>query len=598
MRPVKPGRVWTVIPNLGMGQNHSAACKSNGQIMKGLQPAWLALFVFLCPATGTIMAEAGEPVTAQKPVRLILQLTVDGLRNDLMTRGQPNFVEGGFRYLLESGTVFTNAHYQHANTETIVGHATLATGAQPSVHGLTGNVWYDAESESLSYNIEDPESPILPTREEQQTGDQVDPSQNLARTAGRSPKALLAETLADKLIVHSGNRSRAFAISGKDRSAVAMAGKAGKAFWMSTDSGDFVTSSWYYDAYPEWAAGWNAERKASAYAGTQWSLLHDIDRYVSGQHDDRPWETDLRGFGRTFPHRFGEAGNKLLYTQLVASPHGDALLADFGKTLVKAEKLGQGPGTDYLSISFSGVDAVNHFFGAASLETEDAILQLDRTLADLLRFIDAQIGLEHTVIALSADHGAMELPEYMAQFGYDSGRLFTQDVMETLEEITAEEFGKGGLVRFYYRPYVYLDNEAIEAAGLDRDEVRETLALALTREPGIHLAATRRMMEGWPDKKLLNQIRNNYHPARAGDIYLVQNPYWYNFDKGPVASMHGSPWAYDTHVPLLFVVPGHSQSQVHRAVQPADLAPTLSALLGMTPPASAQGVTLPEVLAK
>jgi len=531
-------------------------------------------------------------------IRLVLQLTVDGLRADLLSRGAERFGEGGFRYLLDNGAVFTNAHYQHANTETIVGHTTLATGAHPSVHGMTGNVWYDAEAGELAYNIEDPDSPILPVREGQQSGDQVDPAQKLSRTQGRSPEALLAETLADKMLSYSGGKSRAYAVSGKDRSAVALAGKGGKAFWMSTDSGDFVTSAWYFNTYPEWAAQWNAERKASDYAGTEWGLLNDKESYLLAGQDDRPYETDLGGFARTFPHRFGEAGNKLLYTQVVASPRGDALLADFAKSLVVSEKLGKGPAIDFLSISFSGVDAVNHFFGPASLECEDMVLQLDRTLADLLAFIDEKVGLDHTLIVLSADHGIAEMPEYMAERGMDSGRLTPNMILSAVERISEKRFGIGGFIRFYYRPYLYLDRERIEKAGLKPDEVREALAAALTLEPGIHIAATRRMLESWPDRKLFEQIRNNYHPVRSGDIYIVQEPYWFNFDKGPVVNMHGSPWNYDTHVPIIFSGPGISAGITYRRVQPADVAPTLAALLGMSPPASSQGSTLPEVFDK
>ena len=551
----------------------------------------VALLQFLT----TPAASAGED---HPGIRLVLQLTVDGLRADLLTRSSDRFGEGGFRYLLDNGAVFANAHYQHANTETIVGHATLATGAHPSVHGMTGNVWYDAEFGELAYNIEDPDSPILPVREGQQSGDQVDPAQKLSRTQGRSPETLLAETLADKMLAYSAGKSRVFAVSGKDRSAVALAGKGGKAFWISTDSGDIVTSAWYYDAYPEWVAQWNAERKASAHAGTTWDLLNDKGTYLLAGQDDRPYETDLRGFGRIFPHRYGEAGNKLLYTQVVASPPGDALLTDFAKSLVVSEKLGKGPAIDYLSVSFSGVDAVNHFFGPASLENEDMVLQLDRTLAGLLEFIDNKVGLDHTLIVLSADHGMAELPEYMAERGLDTGRLTPDVIMAAVDRVSEERFGTDGLIRFYYRPYLYLDRERIDEAGLDPDEVREALAEALTLEPGIHIAATRQMLESWPDRKLFDQIRNNYHPVRAGDIYIVQEPYWFNFDKGPVTGMHGSPWNYDTHVPIIFSGPGISSGITYRRVQPADVAPTLAALMGMSPPASSQGSVIPEVFGK
>ena len=194
-----------------------------------------------------LVTMALAPVTysnqSDDDVRLVLQLTVDGLRADLLSRYADRFGEGGFLYLKQNGTVFANAHYQHANTETIVGHSTLATGAQPSVHGMTGNVWFDAETGELAYNIEDADFPLLPSREQAKVGEQVDAAQKLARSQGRSPRALLAETFADKLKAYTGGKAIIFAVSGKDRGAVALAGKAGKAFWLSTNSGDFVTSA-------------------------------------------------------------------------------------------------------------------------------------------------------------------------------------------------------------------------------------------------------------------------------------------------------------------------------------------------------------------
>ncbi len=361
-------------------------------------------------------------------IRLVLQLSVDGLRADLLSRYADRFGEGGFLLLKQHGTVFANAHYRHANTETIVGHSTLATGAQPSVHGMTGNVWLDAETGELAYNIEDADYPLLPSRDQINTGAQVDPAQKLARTQGRSPRALLAETFAGKLKSYTGGKAKIFAVSAKDRGAVALAGKAGKAFWMSTNSGDFITSTYYYEDYPDWVTQWNDKRKAEAVAGTQWVLLNDSDTYLLAHQDDRPYETDLRGYGRVFPHQFGDADDKLLYTQVITSPQGDKLTADFAGHLLVNEQLGRDGVVDYLSVSFSGLDAVNHFFGPSSLENEDMMLQLDRTLAGFLTMVDEQVGLEHTLVVLSADHGMAELPEYMTEQGYDAGRL-TPDVI-------------------------------------------------------------------------------------------------------------------------------------------------------------------------
>jgi predicted AlkP superfamily pyrophosphatase or phosphodiesterase len=540
----------------------------------------------------TTFANAREP---DNDIRLVLQLTVDGLRADLLSRYSDRFDEGGFLLLKQHGTVFANAHYQHANTETIVGHATLATGAQPSVHGMTGNVWLDAETGELAYNIEDADFPLLPSRELVITGEQVDPSQKLARSQGRSPRSLLAETFTDKLKTYTAGKAKIFAVSGKDRGAVALAGKAGKAFWMSTNSGDFITSAYYYEDYPEWARQWNTQRKAEALAGTQWSLLNNSDTYLLAHQDDRPYETDLRGYGRVFPHQFGDVDDKLLYTQVISSPKGDQLTADFASQLLVSEQLGQDRVPDYLSVSFSGVDAVNHFFGPSSLENEDMLLQLDATLAKLLEFVDARVGLDHTLIVLSADHGMAELPEYKAEQGFDAGRLTPDVILAAAAGFSKKTYGIENLVKFYYRPFLYLDVKAISDAKLNKDQVASALAEALTRENGIYLAITPPDLEKLPDSQLLQQIRNNIHPVRSGDIYIVQDPYWFNFDKGPVAGMHGSPWNYDTHVPVIFAGAGMPSKMVFRAIQPADVAPTLAALLGMSSPASAQGKVLPEV---
>jgi predicted AlkP superfamily pyrophosphatase or phosphodiesterase len=150
---------------------------------------------------------ADAAAQAKGDVKLVLQVTIDGLRGDLLSRYSNNFIEDGFQYLLKNGTVYTNAHYQHANTETIVGHTILATGAFPSDHGMIGNVWFDREAGELSYNIEDPKHPLLPTREGNVKGEQVDPAQKLSRTQGRSPSAILAATFSDGLAAYYGGRS-------------------------------------------------------------------------------------------------------------------------------------------------------------------------------------------------------------------------------------------------------------------------------------------------------------------------------------------------------------------------------------------------------
>jgi arylsulfatase A-like enzyme len=143
---------------------------------------------------------------------------------------------------------------------------------------------------------------------------------------------------------------------------------------------------------------------------------------------------------------------------------------------------------------------------------------------------------------------------------------------------------------------LYLDTGKIESAGLEADQIRTEIAAALTTGPGIALAIARDELNGPQATRLRQQIQRNFHPERSGDIYVVQDLYWFNFDRGPVAAMHGSPWRYDTHVPIIFAGAGIPGRVVHRLVHPVDVAPTLSALLGMTAPGAAKGTILVEAL--
>ncbi|MHC4552994.1 MAG: alkaline phosphatase family protein [Planctomycetota bacterium] len=535
-------------------------------------------------------------IDSDTEIKLVLQITIDGLRGDLIDRYKGGFGDDGFAYLLKKGTVYTNAHYQHANTETIVGHTILATGAFPSENGMIGNVWFDDETGELSYNIEDPDAPILPTREETEKSGQLDPSQKISRTKGRSPSVILAASFSDTLAAYYGGRAKIFGVSGKDRGAVPMAGHTGKAFWYSTDAGDFVTSRYYYDAYPDWAAKWNAKRLALGYSEKSWTLLNDKADYLLAAQDDRPYETDLRGYGRVFPHPFGKSDDPLFFSRLLISPVGDQLTLDFSKAIIEHEKLGSDDVPDYLGISFSAVDAVNHFFGPSSLENEDIVVQLDRTLADLFSFVDKKVGLDKTLIVLSADHGMADMPEYMTELGYHASRLYPDDVIKTANAIGKQQFGIDEVTKFFYRPYLYLDHGKIKAAKLDISKVELAIAEALTDIDGVALAVSRSGLAAMETTPILAQIQRNYHPSRSGDIYVAQDPYWFLYEKGPIAGIHGSPWKYDTHVPIIFAGANTKSQTIHRLVHPVDVAPTLSAVLGMSAPSSTNGTVLTEIM--
>jgi predicted AlkP superfamily pyrophosphatase or phosphodiesterase len=540
---------------------------------------------------------------AEKP-RLILQITVDQLRGDLPTRYYDRLGEGGFRYLWESGIVYRDAHHEHANTETIVGHTTLATGAHPATHGMVGNLWFDRQTGLTTYNVEDPNYRLLTKGASVDANTEIDPTQRAARSEGRSPAAILVTTFGDELRSTSGGKAKVIGVSVKDRGAIAMAGHAGTAYWFSKASGEFVTSSYYLDRYPDWVNVFNEAGPAQRFANTQWQLLHDKDSYLFGSSDDRSWETDVGGFGRVFPHSFGDGTSPYFTTWLTLSPAGDEVVLDFAKKALVEEQLGGDEVTDFLSVSFSSTDYVGHVFGPSSLEAEDNILRLDRTLADLLAFVDAEVGLDNTLVVLSADHGGPDTPGYLNSLKIPAGYVDPDswDKAAAIERIKARFGIEGELVETYAHPYLYLSKEVKNDERIDQEALEAAVVEELAKFRGVSVAVSSSALRvgSVPDTDLYRAVLNNFNPKRSGDVFIVFEPNWFinDFDGLVVASTHGSPWKYDTYVPLVFAGAGLKPAVIERQVATVDVAVTLAAFLGLKPPSGAAGEPLVEVLAE
>ncbi|MCD9536863.1 alkaline phosphatase family protein [Photobacterium carnosum] len=534
--------------------------------------------------------------------KLIVQITVDALRGDLLERYKANFGNDGFRYLMDNGTYYTNAYYQHGNTETIVGHVSLATGAPPSVHGMVGNVWYDRNKERLVYNVEDGNYQMLNAGAGVNKATEIDPTQKIATKDGRSPDPILATTFSDELAISNNGVSKIFSVSVKDRGAISLGGHLGKAFWFSKAQSEFVTSNYYYDKYPQWVTDWNQQKLAEQYSNTRWELSLPPEKYTV-KESNPDYKVDLDGFKRTFPHPYSSVDNKYYSTTLTVSPAGDELTENFASTLLKQENLGKGTFPDYLSVSFSSNDYVIHMYGPTSLETEDNLIRLDKTIAKLLKNIDQQVGLENTLIVLSADHGASEAPAVVNALGGHQPATFDQKQLISPQLLTRlkTEFSLGeDAIRLYAQPYIYLNHNVIKKKGVSLEKVQMVVAEELLKINAIAYAVTSTDIEKnqVPNTHTMQLVKNNYHPARSGDVYIVYQPrnFINDMDGLTIASTHGSPWRYDTYVPVIFAGYNIDDKQISREITPYDIAPTLSSILGITQPSGATGQILTEVI--
>lgn len=548
------------------------------------------------------MSAVTQAAPAEEAPRLILQITVDQLRADLPLRYYDRLGTGGFRFLHEKGVWYRNAHHAHANTETIVGHTTLATGAHPSRHGMVGNLWFDRETGQTTYNVEDPDYRLLTAGADVDESAEIDPTQRAARSEGRSPNAIEVTTFSDELRATTGGRAKAIGVSVKDRGAISMAGHAGKAYWFSKATGEFVTSTYYLERYPDWVSEFNAADPAMEYAGKSWSLLHDRASYLFGDSDDREWEADVGGFGRVFPHSFGDGSARYFTTWLTLSPAGDRLVLDFAKQALIAEDLGRDSVTDYLSISFSSTDYVGHVFGPSSLEAEDNLLQLDRTLAELFAFVEEQVGIDNTLIVLSADHGGPDAPGYLNALNIPAAYVDpdTWDRQAAIDRVRQEFDIRGALIETYEHPYLYLSDNVKNNPRIDQEALEAAVARELSAFPGVALAvpSTALRRGELPDNGLHRAVVRNFHPKRSGDVFIVFAPNHFinDFDGLTVASTHGSPWNYDTHVPIVFAGAGLKGQLVDRNVLTIDIAPTLAVIAGTRMPSGAVGTVLEEVI--
>ena len=326
------------------------------------------------------------------------------------------------------------------------------------------------------------------------------------------------------------------------------------------------------------------------------------ESYLFADKDDQPWETDFPGYGRTFPHKFGPGDSKYYTTLLTLSPAGDEITVDFAKALMTAEDVGQDDIPDFMSVSLSSTDYVGHLFGPSSLEAEDNFKRLDQTLSDLLSFIDETVGLDNTLVVLSADHGAPEAPGYLETVGIEAKTFLFDEADKTAGFARLKEkFGIGeALVSSFTNPYVYLNHSAIAEAGADVADVEQAVAEELQKLPGIAFAIPSSALRRGEvaDTHVARAVLSNFHPDRSGDVYVVFEPHWFvaDFDGLTVASAHGSPWTYDTHVPIIFAGPGVPATRVYRRVETVDVAPTIAALLRTKPPSGAVGLPLAEVL--
>ena len=544
----------------------------------------LVLLAATCLASAAL--QAAPAVTAPGAPKLVVVLVVDGLPNEQVQRYRAQFGQGGFRRLLDDGAWYGDAHQAHGITVTAIGHAAILTGAYPYQHGIIGNNWIDQASGASVYCTDDTSNTYI--GEETKADD------------GTSPRRLRVNTLGDELRYSNGNLSKVVTVSGKDRGAILLGGKTGTAYMYMEKSGNFASSTYYMAQHPAWATSFNAKKPADRYYGKTWRPLLDDAAYAGDANEDLvPLKKDVQA---RFPFSYYSESGKPdadYYKRLKTSPALDELTLEFAQAAVEGENLGRNPAgvTDILGVSMSAHDYVNHTYGPESKMSHDHLQRLDRMLANFFGFLDKRVGLDNVVVVLTADHGFANVPEFSQTRHLDSDRLDGDKLAADLDQHLASTLGVAKLVKKPSIPNFYLDYEAAAKANIGRAALEDAAARFLLQQNGVADVFTRTQMEnGVVATRTAKLMRRGWNRQMSGDLMVVAKPFWI-FSTEKTGTTHGSPYAYDTNVPLIlmgkrWIKPG-SYGQYAEVV---DIVPTLGHLLRVRPPAAAEGRVLTETL--
>ncbi|WP_048330933.1 alkaline phosphatase PafA [Bizionia psychrotolerans] len=515
--------------------------------------------------------------------KLVVGIVVDQMRYDYLTRFYNKYSEGGFKRMMNAGFNCKNNHFNYIPTYTGPGHASVFTGTTPKYHGIIGNNWYDKERKDFVYCA----------------GDETVQSLGTLDDAGKmSPHRMQTTSFADENRLFTQMQGKTIGVALKDRGAILPAGHvANAAYWFhGKDEGSWISSSFYMNDLPNWVKDFNTSDAAESYIKI-WNTLYPIETYTESGSDLNTFEGGFKGQETaTFPYDLSQLKNvNSGFDILKATPYGNSLTTDFAMAAISGEQLGMDNITDVLTLSYSSTDYVGHNFGVNSKEIEDTYLRLDLDLERFFKYLDKTIGTGEYTVFLTADHGAVEVPSYLKSVKIPSGYLNNSETKKRFSTFMTERFGAEDLIENVSNNQVFLNRDKINELKLNITDVQEIIVNELISYENISkIFSASTMTNSSFTIGIESLLQNGYNQKRSGDVLMIPDAAFISYSQ--TGSTHGSGFNYDTHVPLLFFGKGIANgSTLEKTVIP-DIAPTISAMLGISFPNGATGKPLEFVL--
>jgi len=522
-------------------------------------------------------------LTQSNSPKLVVGIVVDQMRYDYLTRFDSKFGEGGFKRMMREGFNCKNNHFNYVPTYTGPGHASVFTGTTPKYHGVISNNWYSKTEKKVVYCA----------------GDENVKSIGTESDAGKmSPHRMLTTSFADENKLFTQMRGKTIGIAIKDRGAILPAGHtADAAYWFyGKDEGHFITSSFYRNDLPKWVNQFNDSDTAESYFKV-WDTHYDIKSYTESGSDDNNFEGGFKGKEKaTFPYDLAKLKDKNGgFDILKATAYGNSLTTEFAIASVKGEALGKDSTTDILTLSYSSTDYVGHNFGVNSKEVEDTYVRLDKDLERFFEFLDTEVGVGEYTVFLTADHGAVNVPSYLQSVKIPAGYLDYNSRKKKFTAFLEEKYGTKDVVENVSNNQIFFNKTKLKELNLNLHQVEQDLVDEQISYPNIAKVYTATTMNFTNFSTGIEALlQNGFNQKRSGDVIILDDIAHIAYSR--TGSTHGSGLNYDTHVPLLFFGKGIKQGETLQKTVIPDIAPTISALLGISFPNGATGTPLGFVL--
>ncbi len=521
--------------------------------------------------------------------KLIVGIVVDQMRSDYLYRYWDKLGDDGFKKLIHEGFECKNTHYNYVPTYTGPGHASIYTGTTPKDHGIVGNNWFDKETQRTLYCVSDTA---------------VHAIEGVERSGQMSPRNLLCTTISDELRLFSNFRSKVVSVSLKDRAAILPGGHSGKAFWFDNLSNNFMTSTYYYsgaDSLPKWVENFNSRHLPHKYLGEVWKPLLDIKQYTESTSDNNLYESPFDTSLSALPvfnydlKLLSAIDNDLIRK----TPFGNTLTMEMAIAAIEGEKLGIDDFCDMLNISFSSTDYVGHQFGTNAIETEDIYLRIDKDIAYLINYLNQKFGKENILIFLTADHGALPNPGFLSDNKIPGGFIYADLITSKIKKYFLQNYQDTAIFKKYINDQIYLDDYVIKSRKLNKEKiVDDIINLLLPIDFISDVISTTTISENDFNIGIRGMLNRGFNVKRSGDINVVYKPGFiqtYGGSRPFTGTTHGSPYRYDTMVPLYWYGWNIKKGKTVREINITDIAATLSSLLNICQPSGCSGRPIVEI---